>query len=606
MLTSHGDVSKKKGDARFVQKIPNTYWRTAYWPQHVSRVSTYAMTGLVAVIVIILLMWLLREGVRSFLFKRDVATLRLQLADLKSGSLKPKYPLSFSALNPIESDIQTLGREHYHSTAKKGATADSISKKVEEKEQENPAELDLLQEVVDIDPSIFKANDIRGIVGQNLDEDIVKAIGQAIGSEAGEQGQSRIVVGRDGRQSSASLSKALIEGLLASGCDVLDIGEAPTPMMYFACEQMGTHSGVMVTGSHNPTQYNGLKTLLAGKILSGDKLQTIYQRIHQANLRSGEGVLSEANIAKDYISRIVGDVRVGRPMKIVIDCGNGVAGPVASVLFKALGCEVIELYCDVDGSFPNHHPNPSIPENLHDLTEAVQKHGAELGLAFDGDGDRLGVVDGYGTPIWPDRLMMLFAQDVLSRMPGSVVVYDVKCSNLLGEEIAKAGGEAIMTKSGYSFIKKEMQEHEAQLAGEMSGHIFFKERWYGFDDALYAASRLLELLADDPMQRRATEVFAALPNREGTAEILVEMEEGESPRFIRQLAGEGRFDGADINTIDGLRADYPNGWGLVRASNTTPGLTLRFEADSVDELHDIQQRFKQQMLQIKPTLILLF
>jgi len=377
-------------------------------------------------------------------------------------------------------------------------------------------------------------------------------------------------------------------------------------MMYFACEQMGTHSGVMVTGSHNPTQYNGLKILLADQILSGDKLQGIYQRTQDANLRSGEGVLSEANIEKDYISKIVGDIRVGRAMKIVIDCGNGVAGPVASVLFKALGCEVIELYCDVDGSFPNHHPNPSDPENLHDLTEAVQKHGAELGLAFDGDGDRLGVVDGYGVPIWPDRLMMLFAQDVLSRSPGSVVVYDVKCSNLLGEEISKAGGEAIMTKSGYSFIKSEMQKHDAPLAGEMSGHIFFKERWYGFDDALYAGSRLLELIADDLMQRRATEVFSTLPNREGTAEIIVEMEEGESIPFIRQLAGEGRFDGADINTIDGLRADYPNGWGLVRASNTTPGLTLRFEADSVEELHDIQQRFKQQMLQIKPTLILLF
>jgi len=606
VLVSHGDASKKQGNASYVQKIPNTYWRTAYWPQETSSTSTSSMVGLAIVIAIIILMWLLREGVRMFLFKRDVATLRIQLADFKLGTLKPKYPLSFSALNTIEKDIQELAKENYLATVKKGATAQSISKKVEENEHNNPAELDMLEEVVDIDPSIFKANDIRGIVDENLNEEIIKAIGQAIGSEAGEQGQTRMVVGRDGRLSSSSLSNALIEGILESGCDVLDIGEVPTPVMYFACEQMGTHSGVMVTGSHNPTQYNGLKTLIAGQIISGEQLQTIYQRIQQGNYRVGEGVLSEADIASDYISRISGDITLSRPMKIVIDCGNGVAGAIAPTLFKALGCEVIELYCDVDGSFPNHHPNPSVPENLNDLTEAVQKHGAELGLAFDGDGDRIGVVDGYGAPIWPDRLMMLFAQDVLSRMPGSVVVYDVKCTNLLGEEISKAGGEAIMTKSGYSFIKKEMQAREAPLAGEMSGHIFFRERWYGFDDGLYAGARLLELLSDDSMQRRATEVFSALPNREGTAEILVEMDENECTRFIRQLAGEGRFDGAEIITIDGLRAEYPNGWGLVRASNTTPGLTLRFEADSIDELHDIQQRFKQQMLQIKPTLILLF
>jgi len=376
--------------------------------------------------------------------------------------------------------------------------------------------------------------------------------------------------------------------------------------MYFACEQMGTHSGVMVTGSHNPAEYNGLKIILAGQVLSEDKLTLLHQRIQDGNLRAGDGSTSEMNIVDDYIRRITSDVRVSRPIKVVIDCGNGVAGAVAPTLFTALGCDVIELHCEVDGNFPNHHPNPSEPDNLQDLTAAVQQHGAELGIAFDGDGDRLGVVDGYGKPIWPDRLMMLFAQDVLSRMPGSVVVYDVKCTNLLGEEISSAGGEAVMTKSGYAFIRDKMQELDASLAGELSGHIFFKERWYGFDDGLYAASRLLELLSNDMMQRRATEVFTTLPKREGTAEIYVEMEEGESHHFIRQLAGEGRFDGAEIVTIDGMRAEYPNGWGLVRASNTMPGLSLRFEADSVDELYDIQQRFKQQILQIKPTLTLLF
>jgi len=607
VLTGYGDVSKKQGVASHIQPIPNTYWKMAYWPEHkVNDTASSAIIVLAVVIVAVILIWLLRDGLRSFVFKRDVKIVRSELEDFKLGVLKPQYPLSFSYLEPVVEDIQAIARDNYFATVKKGATAASISKKVEQKEHKNPESLDLLEEVVEIDPIIFKANDIRGIVGQNLSETIVKSIGHAIGSEATEQGQNRLVVGRDGRLSSPALSDALIEGILASGCDVLDIGEVPTPVMYYACEQTNTHSGVMVTGSHNPAEYNGLKIMLAGKMLADDKLQVLHQRIQQGRLRSGEGTLSETNVIADYIGRITTDVKVSRSIKVVIDCGNGVAGAVAPTLFKALGCEVIELYCDVDGQFPNHHPNPSDPENLADLSAAVKRYGAELGIAFDGDGDRLGVVDAYGVPIWPDRLMVLFAQDVLSRMPGATVVYDVKCSNLLGEEILKAGGEAVMEKSGYALIKNKMQQLDAPLAGELSGHIFFKERWFGFDDGLYAASRLLELLANDVMQRRATEVFSALANREGTAELIVEMEEGESQQFIRQLAGEGRFDGAEIITIDGVRAEYPNGWGLVRSSNTVPGLSLRFEADSIEELHDIQQRFKQQMLQIKPTLILLF
>jgi len=611
VLASQGDGSKKKGDAAFSQKIPNTYWRVAYWPSQSSVTSSSAMTGLMmilGVLGIIIVMWLVREGVRSFLFKRDVATLRTLLGDIKSGLLKPSYFVSFSILNPVIEDIQALGREHYRATSKGGATAESISQKIQKNEQQEAVELDVKEseENINITPTLFKANDIRGIVGQELDENVIRLIGRAIGSQASEQGESKFVVGRDGRLSSADLSHALIEGILASGCDVIDIGEVPTPVMYYACEHLETHSGVIVTGSHNPSEYNGLKTIIAGQVISGDKLQAIYQRIQQNRLIKGNGVLSEADVKNEYIERIVGDLKLSRSMKIVIDCGNGVAGAVAPMLFKALGCEVIELYTDVDGHFPNHHPNPSIPENMDDLIEAVQKNGAELGIAFDGDGDRLGVVDGYGTPIWPDRLMILFSQDILSRIAGSTIVYDVKCTNLLGEEITKLGGEGVMVRSGYSFIKQEMQTHEALLAGEMSGHIFFKERWYGFDDGLYAAARLLELIANDAAQRQATEVFTAIPNREATPEILVEMNEGESHKFIRQLAGEGRFDGAEIITIDGLRAEYPNGWGLVRASNTTPSLTLRFEADSLDELHDIQQRFKHQMLQIKPTLTLLF
>ncbi|MDC9726091.1 MAG: phosphomannomutase/phosphoglucomutase [Gammaproteobacteria bacterium] len=605
-LASLGDASNKQGIAPYTQAIPNTYWKIAYWPPTSQQSMPLSMAVPAGVLLIIILAWFFREGVRNYLLKRDVATLRAQLVDLQAGTLKPKYPLSFAVMKPIAGDVQALARENYHAQAKKGATADSISKKMEEQEHRNSGELDLLQEGVDIDPSLFKANDIRGIVGHNLTEDVVRAIGHAIGSEAIGQGQNRLVVGRDGRLSSADLSHALIEGILASGCDVLDIGEVPTPVLYYTCEKMGTHSGVMVTGSHNPAEYNGLKIMLANQMLSEDKLQLIYQRVEQSNMRMGEGKLSETNVIDDYIGRIASDIRLSRPIKVVIDCGNGIAGAVAPILFKTLGCEVIELHCTVDGNFPNHHPNPSDPENLHDLTVAVKQHGAELGLAFDGDGDRLGVVDGYGAPVWPDRLMMLFSQDVLSRVPGGIIVYDVKCSNLLGEEISKSGGEALMTKSGYAFIKNKMQDVDSPLAGELSGHIFFKERWYGFDDGLYAASRLLELLSNDLMQRRATEIFSALPSRESTAEIIVEMGEGESQPFIRQLAGEGRFDGAEVVTIDGIRAEYPNGWGLVRSSNTMPGLSLRFEADSADELHDIQQRFKQQMLQIKPTLTLLF
>jgi phosphomannomutase/phosphoglucomutase len=345
---------------------------------------------------------------------------------------------------------------------------------------------------------------------------------------------------------------------------------------------------------------------LAGKALLGDELKVLHQRIAENKLRKGQGSRQDMDVIDEYINRITTDIKLPRAIKVVIDCGNGVAGIVAPKLFKALGCEVIELYCDVDGDFPNHHPDPSQPDNLQALIEEVAKHDAELGLAFDGDGDRIGVVDAGGNPIWPDRLMIMFAQDVLLRMPGSIILYDIKSSNLLGEEISRAGGEAVMWQSGHSVIRNKMQEVDAQLAGEMSGHIFFKERWFGFDDALYAASRLFELLCNDPLERTPTDIFASLPSRVSTPEIFVEMNEKESKQFMAQIVKEGEFTGAEIIKIDGVRADYPNGWGLVRASNTMPGLTLRFEADTLEDLQHIQQRFKHQMLQIKPTLSLSF
>ena len=607
VLANQGSDSHKQGQALIEKLLPNTYWRLAYWPEQPQSYSPqwFILSGVLAIMI---LMWLLLEVMKALLVKRDVSIIKSQLADLKSGGLKPRYHVTLKPFNLLVVDILALGRENYHNTAKKGATAESIGKKIEEVENNVrlPTQAEIVSEVVDIDPTIFRVNDIRGVVGQNINEDVIRAIGQAIGSEAAVQGVKEIVVGRDARLSSAGLSHALIEGLTASGCDVIDVGEVPTPVMYFACEHLNTKSGVMLTGSHNPPDYNGLKVVLAGQPLTQDELMKLHQRVQHNELRTGNGSLRQESINYDYVSRVVGDLTVSRPIKIVIDCGNGITGAIAPALFKAIGCEVVELFCEVDGKFPNHHPDPSRPENLKDLSEAVQESGAELGLAFDGDGDRLGVVDGSGNIIYPDRVLMLLAQDILSRDPGASVIFDVKSTSLLAEVITRSGGKPLMSRSGHSLIKHRMKESHAVLAGEFSGHIFIKERWYGFDDALYASARLLEILANDAMSRNATDIFKALPSRESTPEILVSMAEGESATFMRQLAGEGQFEGAELNILDGVRAEYPNGWGLVRASNTVPGLTLRFEADSADELQEIQQRFKAQMLQIKPTLTLLF
>lgn len=604
-LASQGDIKWKKGVASFQQSIGNSHWRIVYWSgKAVMGAPFLPVSSIVALV--ILLMWLLRGLWQRYLLKYDVVTLKEQLSDLKNGTLKPKYPLSFNVLQDVVDDIQTLGRDIVTTMPRKKATADQINKKLEQNKRDNPAELDLLEEQIDIDPAIFKAYDIRGIVGQTLSQNVMTVLGQAIGSEAQEQGQIRLVIGRDGRPSSPDLTDALIEGVLASGCGVIDIGMVPTPVLYFACHQLDTQSGVMVTGSHNPADYNGLKIVIAGKSLAGDEIQALHNRIEKGKLFVGQASKQEMDVIEDYIQRIRSDVVLPRSINVVVDCGNGVAGLIVPKLLTELGCQVTELYCDVDGSFPNHHPNPSDPDNLYDLATVVQQKGAELGLAFDGDGDRIGVVDANGKPIWPDRLMSLFAQDVLLRQPGSVVIYDVKSTNLLGDTILKAGGEALMWQSGHSVIKNKMQEVNAQLAGEMSGHIFFKERWYGFDDAQYAACRLLELLANDPLERTPTEVFSAIPDRINTPELVVEMDEGKSHNFMRKLTIEGQFSGAEITTLDGIRADYPNGWGLVRASNTVPGLTLRFEADTEEGMQQIQQQFKQQMLEVDPTLALSF
>lgn len=446
--------------------------------------------------------------------------------------------------------------------------------------------------------SIFRAYDVRGIVNQTLTPAIVSQLGQAIGSEAISQGNAEIVVGRDGRLSGPSLSEALIEGLMKVGCQVIDIGLVPTPLLYFATYYLKTGNGVMITGSHNPPNYNGFKIVINEQALSGAAIQALKTRIEQQNFAQGQGSCHQADVHHAYISRVHKDVKLARPFKIVVDCGNGAAGIIAKHLFHALGCEVIELYCEVDGHFPHHHPDPSVPENLVDLREWVQEQQADLGIAFDGDGDRLGVVDAQGKIIWPDRQLILFATDILKRHPGASIIFDVKCTRYLPQIIREQGGEGIMWKTGHSLIKAKMKETGALLGGEMSGHLFFKERWYGFDDALYSAARLLEILSQDP--RSPTEILATLPEAVSTPELKLELAEyGEHFALMQTILERFQFPEAEeFYRIDGLRVHFKQGWGLIRPSNTTPSLIIRFEADNASALSYIQAQFRQQFAQL--------
>ncbi len=446
--------------------------------------------------------------------------------------------------------------------------------------------------------AIFKAYDIRGIVGDTLTAGGVEQIGRAIGSEALARGRDTVVIGRDGRKSGPELTAALARGLQASGIDVIDIGMVATPMLYFAAHELGTLSGVMVTGSHNPPQYNGLKMMLAGDTLSGDAIQALRARIIGNDLTAGNGSCRSHDIRNAYLERIPGHIKLARPMRIAVDCGNGVAGATAPELYRRLGCSVEELFCEVDGSFPNHHPDPSQPHNLEDLVAALKNGDAELGLAFDGDGDRLGVVTKSGRIIYPDRQLMLFAADVLSRVPGGEVIFDVKCTRHLFAWIRQHGGKPLLWKTGHSFIKKKLKETGAPLAGEMSGHMFFKERWYGFDDGMYAGARLLEILSRsaDPGA-----VLEALPDSVSTPELQWQLAEGENYALMETLQSTASFEHAqEVITIDGLRVEYADGFGLARPSNTTPIIVLRFEADTADALKRIQADFRRALLAVKP------
>jgi phosphomannomutase/phosphoglucomutase len=451
--------------------------------------------------------------------------------------------------------------------------------------------------MLSLSSSIFKAYDIRGIVGKTLDAGIARQIGQAFGAAVRAKGESTVVVGRDGRLSGPELCAALAEGLQAAGVDVIDIGIVATPLVYFATHELDARSGIMVTGSHNPPDYNGFKMVLAGEAIYGEAIQALYHAIVKGDVAQGSGSYRAEDMRARYFKRITGDIQLARPMKIAVDCGNGVAGAFAGELYRALGCEVTELFCEVDGTFPNHHPDPAHPENLQDLIACLKQGDAEIGLAFDGDGDRLGVETKDGQISYPDRQLKLFAKDVLTRHPGATILYDVKCTRHLAGWIEQYGGAPMMWKTGHSLVKAKMRETGAPLGGEMSGHIFLKDRWYGFDDGLYAGARLLELLS---READPSALLNALPQSSSTPELHLQLQEGENFSLIDKMQKEATFPGAQqVITIDGLRVEYVDGFGLARSSNTTPVVVMRFEAESGAALARIQQDFKRAVLAAK-------
>jgi len=470
-----------------------------------------------------------------------------------------------------------------------------------------PCSTNAIAEKTSPSDTIFRAYDIRGIVDHTLTRDIVYDIGRAIGSEAIDKGIKTIVTAKDGRISSPSLSKVLADGILSTGANVFDIGRVPTPVLYFVAHHHECRSGVMLTGSHNPANYNGLKIVLAGETLTGDSIQNLKNRIDTNNLYDASpGKLTENSMfGNEYIGFIAEDIHIARPMKVVVDAGNGVAGEIAPVLLRTLGCEVIELFCNIDGNFPNHHPDPSKPENLADLITAVKEQQADVGLAFDGDGDRLGVVDSSGNIIWPDRQMMFFSQAILAKTAGAEILYDVKCSRNLPALIIRKGGIPTIWKTGHSLMKAKLKQTGAIFAGEMSGHLFFNDRWFGFDDGLYSAARLIEMLSQD--SRTSAMVFAEFPDSPNTPELSINLEEGENFVFMQQiLASENLPANGRITDIDGLRIDFTDGFGLIRASNTTPSLVVRFEGETAEALARIQEQFRQLILEIKPDIVLPF
>ncbi|WP_277355972.1 phosphomannomutase/phosphoglucomutase [Marinobacter daepoensis] len=623
--------------------LVNPDWTVSYQPAsapttQVSSVALAMMIGLPALVAAIVVWLLLGNAQRGI--RQDMTAL-IQWAHKAFGGERMKVPaLRWDMVSSAGEVLFRLSQMVDKRVAKAAETAASksapVRRKPAEAEQEEPLfqdkdmlDIDMLDgdedvlgfgssgdslfdedipevaeaelPAVQVDPEIFRAYDIRGIVGQNLSAEVVEVIGRAIGSEAAGRGVTDLCIGYDGRHSSPELAEALGRGILSTGCNVVHLGAIPTPVLYFATHHLQTGSGVMVTGSHNPASYNGLKIMLGGETLSGEAIQGLYQRIQTADFTSGQGSQSRDDVRRAYLDRIVGDIAVAAPLKVVVDAGNGIAGELGPMLVEELGCEVTPLYCEVDGEFPNHHPDPGKPENLQDLIRRVQETGSDIGLAFDGDGDRLGVVTNSGKIIWPDRLLMLFARDVVSRNPGADVLYDVKCSRRLAGVISEAGGRPIMWKTGHSLMKAKMKETGALLAGEMSGHVFFGERWYGFDDGLYSAARLLEILGIE--DRHADEVFEDFPEDVSTPELNVEVTEKDKFAIIERLGQQADFGEGNISTIDGIRVDYADGWGLCRASNTTPVLVLRFEAETEQALERIKSVFREQLQKAAPDLV---
>ncbi len=560
----------------------------------------------------------------------DADKLQQMLRELASGKQVKAFSLSLPVLDELAKSLARLPQRRSEPSNQPPLSRDELlSRTAALQDASFPAtdilDIDILDEDLDmlgldetepttpaptpiqtpeLPASIFRAYDIRGVIGTTLTTTTAYWVGRAVGSESLARGEPSVVVARDGRLSGPELTQALLQGLVDCGCQVIDIGMVPTPVLYFATNVLEARSGVMVTGSHNPPDYNGFKIVIAGDTLANESITALHTRIQQGDLATGVGSLEQQDILERYFRQIRDDIAIAKNMKVVVDCGNGVAGVIAPRLIEALGCTVIPLFCDVDGNFPNHHPDPGKLENLQDLIAKVKEEGADLGLAFDGDGDRVGVVTNQGNMIYPDRLMMVFAKDVVSRNPGADVIFDVKCTRRLGALISSYGGRPVMWKTGHSLIKQKMKETGALLAGEMSGHIFFKERWFGFDDGIYSAARLLEILSLEA--RDAEHVFSAFPSSLSTPEINITVTDERKFGLIDRLQREAQWGEANLTTLDGVRVDYAKGWGLVRASNTTPVLVLRFEADTNEELERIQGVFRTQLLQVAPDLKLPF
>ncbi|SFI07345.1 phosphomannomutase [Pseudomonas guineae] len=593
-----------------------------------------AIAGLLALAGATAGLYLLQSTLQRRL-RSDVQQLSQMLKTLASGKAVKAFSLSLPVLDTLAQSLARMPRRASEQTAAAAPNAGGAKpERTDPLQAPTSAMLDPLfhdTDILDIDildedqdllgldeptpapvqtnapklpADIFRAYDIRGVVGRTLSAETAYWIGRAIGSQSIAQGEPNIAVGRDGRLSGPELAQQLIQGLLDCGCHVSDVGMVPTPVVYYAGHILTGKSAVMLTGSHNPRDYNGFKIVIAGDTLANEQIQALKARIDNNDLISGVGTIEQVDVLDRYLKQIRDDIAMAKPMRVVVDCGNGVAGVIAPRLLESLGCTVIPLYCEVDGNFPNHHPDPGKPENLVDLIAKVKSENADIGLAFDGDGDRVGVVTNTGTIVYPDRLLMLFAKDVVSRNPGADIIFDVKCTRRLTPLISGYGGRPVMWKTGHSLIKKKMKETGALLAGEMSGHIFFKERWFGFDDGIYAAARLLEILSQD--RRDADHVFSAFPNDVSTPEINIEVTEQSKFSIIERLQRDGVWGEGNITTLDGIRVDYPKGWGLVRASNTTPVLVLRFEAETEQELERIKEVFRAQLYSAVPDLDLPF